>query len=663
MHLFLEKLRKVWIGWEVRGLILVSLVLQIILIMFGSRRKFTASVMVRFLVWSAYMIADSVATFALGNIGSSQSDNCDNKLSESSNVLQAFWAPFLLLHLAGPDTITAYALEDNELWIRHFLVLVVQVGVAFYVFFRSWSDNALTFIAIPMFITGIIKYGERTLVLRSSSADKFKHSLLSFPLFDPPSENNYIVQAYFLFKRSACLFSNMIIDYYGRNDPSYTIINNKQAEEAFKVVEAELGFLFDVLYTKATIVYSRFGIFLRCISFFSSFCALIVFSIIIDIHSYPIADISLTYLLLVSAVFLEVYALILSLLSDWTKVWLIKLKTVEYKPKFLFHLLRKVVQHFPSVINPCKRPSRSMAQYNLISSCLKEKSATAIGVFIRDLVGEMVDLRYLYLPRKEVDKDLQEAIFKHLQHKSKKIMENFDDYIGKSQLLKELLDRRGDFVIEEMNLPDKSKWSAIEVDFDHSLLAWHIATNLCYYPELKPDNDTPPHSKRNISKCLSDYMVYLLVFCPSMLSKGVSFEKKYEDTCNAIKSGISIQSKGKSDEKSQMATACEDFLENVKDDRGADDMSVLHVGCKLAKRLRSNEIEDKWEMISEVWIEMLTYAANRCAWKEHGQQLRNGGELLTHISLLMTHLGLSEQYEMKKTSILALPDREWNHLL
>ena len=52
-------------------------------------------------------------------------------------------------------------------------------------------------------------------------------------------------------------------------------------------------------------------------------------------------------------------------------------------------------------------------------------------------------------------------------------------------------------------------------------------------------------------------------------------------------------------------------------------------------------------MINEVWVEMVAYAAAHCPWKEHTHQLRRGGELLTHVSLLMLHLGLTEQYEYK----------------
>ncbi|TXG68347.1 hypothetical protein EZV62_003282 [Acer yangbiense] len=655
MQLFPEKLINIWNGWEVRVLVLGSLILQIVLIILGSRRKFTASLKVRIPVWSAYLIADSVASIALGTLATSKAD-CDDKLSESGNALQAFWAPFLLLHLGGPDTITAYSLEDNGLWKRHFLGLVLQTGVAFYVFLRSWSNSALTFIAIPMFITGIIKYGERTFVLRSSSAD-FKESRLSFTLLDLPPEyiipdSSYLVQAYFLFKSSAYLFANMILDYYGPYDLSYLIINKLSAEDAFKLIEAELGFMYDVLYTKATIVYSHFGIIFRCISFFSSVSVLIIFSTIIDIHAYPIADISLTYSLLVAAVFLEIYALILFLLSDWTKIWLlIKLKTSEYNPtsRKLFHLLSRVFSYFhsPTVIGSPKRWSRSMAQFNLISYCLKDKSVTRIVDFISKLVG----INYWYLTQEDVDANLQKLIFEQLQDKSKKIICNFDDYVDKRKSLKELLDGRGDYGL---------KWSTTELDFDHCLLVWHIATDLCYYPDKFSLH-------REISKHLSDYMLYLLHFCPSMLPKGISFETKYKDTCKAIKRTIS-KWKVISYHHWSPGLVCNLLLQDyyMKDEQGQGegegDMSVLHLGCRLAKELQSKKIE--WKTINEVWIDMLTYAANRCAWKEHEQQLTNGSELLTYVSLLMAHLGLSEQYKMKMMkTILERPDREWKHYL
>jgi hypothetical protein len=42
--------------------------------------------------------------------------------------LEVMWAPILLLHLGGHDGITAYNIEDNELWSRHFVTAVSQVN-------------------------------------------------------------------------------------------------------------------------------------------------------------------------------------------------------------------------------------------------------------------------------------------------------------------------------------------------------------------------------------------------------------------------------------------------------------------------------------------------------------------------------------------------------
>ncbi|KAL5757406.1 hypothetical protein ACOSP7_020017 [Xanthoceras sorbifolium] len=182
MEIFSEKLINLWNICEVRVMILLSLFLQIVLITFGSRRRFTTGSWIRIIVWLAYLMADWVATVALGNLASMQGDSttADSSTNKKKNSqFQEFWAPFLLLHLGGPDTITAFSLEDNELWLRHLLGLVVQVGVAFYIFLRSWSNNnVLTFIAIPVFISGIIKYGERNFVLRSLSKDYFKDSVV-----------------------------------------------------------------------------------------------------------------------------------------------------------------------------------------------------------------------------------------------------------------------------------------------------------------------------------------------------------------------------------------------------------------------------------------------------------------------------------------------------
>lgn len=86
----------------------------------------------------------------------------------------------------------------------------------------------------------------------------------------------------------------------------------------FEVVETELGFMYDVLYTKAAVAYSVLGLLLRSTSFFSIIFTLTSFCFFVDEHEFSNIDISITYTLLFGAVVLEIYVLIMLILSHWT---------------------------------------------------------------------------------------------------------------------------------------------------------------------------------------------------------------------------------------------------------------------------------------------------------------------------------------------------------
>ena len=77
--------------------------------------------------------------------------------------------------------------------------------------------------------------------------------------------------------------------------------------------------------------------------------------------------------------------------------------------------------------------------------------------------------------------------------------------------------------------------------------------------------------------------------------------------------------------------------------------SVLFDACKLASELQAisdNLIRNRYSLIiSNVWVEMLAYAACHCRGNHHTQQLRRGGELLTYVWLLMAHFGINEQFQ------------------
>nr|CAB3483986.1 unnamed protein product [Digitaria exilis] len=83
----------------------------------------------------AYHGGDAVAIYGLATLFNRHKGD---EATSSNKALEVAWAPILLIHLGGCDGVTAYNIEDNELWTRHLLTAVSQVTVAIYVFSKSW---------------------------------------------------------------------------------------------------------------------------------------------------------------------------------------------------------------------------------------------------------------------------------------------------------------------------------------------------------------------------------------------------------------------------------------------------------------------------------------------------------------------------------------------
>ncbi|KAB1210970.1 hypothetical protein CJ030_MR6G019639 [Morella rubra] len=157
--------RKLWNAWDIRFMILLSFILQVTLLILGSRRKYSARTWISIVVWAASLMADWVATTALGNLTQAQIVDSSN-LVHPTNELKALWAPLLLLHLGRPGIIAAYAFEDNSLWLRHLVAIIVQLVLAIYVILLPWTTSWLSFLTFPLLLAGVVKNGERVWILR-----------------------------------------------------------------------------------------------------------------------------------------------------------------------------------------------------------------------------------------------------------------------------------------------------------------------------------------------------------------------------------------------------------------------------------------------------------------------------------------------------------------
>ncbi|KAI8017291.1 hypothetical protein LOK49_LG04G00603 [Camellia lanceoleosa] len=613
-----------WDVWEVQMLVLLSLTLQIILFVFGKRRKNISSQWINAIVWLAYIIADWVATVALGKLSRTL-----NNMLNPNNTLQALWAPLLLLHLGGPDTITAYSLNDNQLWIRHFLGMGVQATVAIYVIVMSWRHFWFSFMLIPAFVAGIIKYGERTWALKLACHDESKNIVPFYDLGVPDG----------LAKKTRCeivlIMAHKLVmefkDYVENYDirrSSFKLRNAKKFRDVInqdfctyfeKVLEVEMGLMYDLLYTKAPITFSKRGCIFRSISFMCTVSVLVgLFRLIAKWHKqhYSMVDIVITGVLLVGALALEIYAVILLLFSDWAMIWLIKCGS----GKWAIRLLQKFPWFFEK-----KKWSKKMGQIDLLKKKDKHKKWSRI-------LGRL---------------GIQDKFYRYMHTTSVCIPPTLYPMIVQFICSAAATDNLIDF-----------GWlgGAIgSTPFHELVFIMHIITDIChrYDDTSKSESDLESvictsenyHDDKETCKTLSNYMTYLLLTCRWLLPVVVS-DSQLILVVNDVKlfsRYINEQVTGGRMFPMDMRRIKE--LAATRDGEGRnmekiEDTSVLLEGI-FSDLIDNNKVI--WEKLKNVWLAMLCYAAISCPKNYHLQELREGGELLNLVWFLIPQYNIFDR--------------------
>ncbi|KAG5531136.1 hypothetical protein RHGRI_025928 [Rhododendron griersonianum] len=443
------------------------------------------------------------------------------------------------------------------------------------------------------------------------------------------------------------LFADLILGFQDR-DASRAIFESIDMDhhKALKVIEIELGLIYDVMYTKATIVYSSWGIAGRIIGSFLILGVLVMVSLdkaMVGKSSSKI-DITMTLVLLVVALLLDSCAFGELILSDQTAHWLIK-----HKKTTTLRAINRIRTMIPTNWGrKRKRWSKTMEQLSLLSFCFATKVKPLFCLRILKVLGiEEVAEIYLYkriTPPAQLcfgrSEDLPNEIFR-----SVKGQRSWAENNGQGTDLKSLFGRRGGMTLNRHGRKDL-EWS-VEMEFHQSILIWHLATEIFYQLDYiaepcrgpPPGNSTLPDFHYR-AKCMSRYMLYLLVEHPNMLPIGMG-QIKFRELYSGLGDFMEIYiSKPLNPENMLVGGG------------GRSNFVILH-GCKLASQLGKFEQEHKWKIIVNVWIEMMGHAASQCKGRHHAQQLRRGGEYLTHLWLLMAHFGYTDNFQVLRSRPIA----------
>lgn len=630
-----------------------------------------------FFVWLSYQLANSTAIYGLGHL----SINC-TLVSRERQQLVAFWAPLLLVHLGGPDNISAYAIQDNQLWLRllvtTFFAKILAAGYAIFVASSSGSGSS-SLAMLPaaswlMFVVGVVKYGERICALynghlstirstiekqkqEEAKREKKRGDSEQGGARDPPTppavsnkDPDYaLLQAHANF--GACKAALVDISW----DEKATI-DQWRWDETWVVLQMELSLLYDIMYTKAGVIHTWHGYCIRVFSPLATAGALVMFHLSLHGalgHGAMLVDVAITYTLLVGAVLIDTWWLLMAAGSTWAYAFLIHMP----RRGWLYHTaicggrwrqIRRVLAWIRWLVNAedSRRWSGTIWQHNMLQFCTRDDSKDFWYDLAKKIHVEWRKKDNTYSGTTVIPDCVMEQVFNYLinilriddkykDDEAQKDKNEDEPPTGQSGIPLDstglLKAERGWRILKKLAKKEGHKDGHKKVndlfgrllrdEIQQQIIIWHIATDI--YLRTSEKAETTEYVKA--INLISNYMMFLVVERPYMVP-GLALRTIYSKTIEDIiqsRIGSSVQSLG---EKLS--------VNNRKHNKVS--LSALPLALLLVKRL--NEYDGaRLEFLFKVWVEMLHYVSHRCSRESHAKQLSSGGELTTVVWIMAEH--------------------------
>ncbi|GAY61450.1 hypothetical protein CUMW_210090 [Citrus unshiu] len=523
------------------------------------------------------------------------------------------------------DTITAFALEDNELWIRQLLRLVVQVVAAVYIFFQSLHGNKLLFPTVLVFIASIIKYFERIRALYLASLEKFRDISLKMLC---------LVKMIVLFRyRKAEIMSS-----FGSVVAAFSIFYFQVDKHGFNEFDVRLTYtlflgaialdiiaFFILVSSDWTFVALRnYGDKSKLGKFKNGIVAVIHRFLILKSPRWQRPHVDDKHKVLAVPFLFRRWSGSVSGIS-WTRYWL------------------KVP---PSRVNEVKNgfhPAWQKVIHYLRIGRLIPRKAIAVDNVTRFLhISKIID--DIRIQRSLSHQPLTEKLWQFIFHEIKRKSQYAEDpeagvkrtvYSSSGDCTLHDLGTNGYHLIEIMKKISKNY---VYFSINVTVPVWHLATELLYNTaeEVSNEQSQQTNNARQLSKILSDYMFYLLLLKPTMMNSSPSYTKHILRRTNSAADKL-LEKNGI---KSRPAkAACKKIMDGPVPESSD---SALEDAIKLANGLQKLDEDKKWETVSRIWMEILSDGASHCTPMAHAQYVTNGGELITFACLLMLHFHLVE---------------------
>nr|CDM81475.1 unnamed protein product [Triticum aestivum]CDM87228.1 unnamed protein product [Triticum aestivum] len=275
------------------------------------------------------------------------------------------------------------------------------------------------------------------------------------------------------------------------------LFDNKS--QMFDLVEMQLSLMHDFLYTKASVVFTWYGCFIRAISSVATITAFFLFQSSIGKNDFNRVDAIVTYILIAGAVLLEMIAVLKAMGSTWTCALLHARR---------WHRLHNIVVSVRRCVKAAERNRRwsgSIGQPELLNSSHGS--------------GDCVSAQGLAMGCKDLWKKLCHSLPVISDDTKKSVLEEVCRMVGACKGNEDIMrSYSGQSALNPWHGFFEDPTSRAGIDFDEKILCWHFATKIFLSrPSCVEEQDYVLEAIREVS----NYMIFLLVQCPYMLPSPV----------------------------------------------------------------------------------------------------------------------------------------------
>ncbi|KAF3320850.1 hypothetical protein FCM35_KLT14984 [Carex littledalei] len=448
-------------------------------------------------------------------------------------------------------------------------------------------------------------------------------------------------------------------------------VKEEVANRVFEITGTEISFLNDYIYSRFPIIFWRgsspFIYMFFYITIVGSTCWIgksIVYVYVPDknelthqINGHNI-DVWITWGMLLLILIKETLEILIYIFSDWTKVLLIS-TYVEHTRVRNWLIENWLVENLISLL--CKfsvvgRWHGKIDQYNFleaykyVSPVCNLAHYLSLGLLPKGTDG-VKSKSQIVLPN-EVKKAIVKSISSLLNKEPEKgcLPGGMPSILSRNNVSEATSE-----ICELQKLPSCS----------HIILVWHIATSICeielcqHYNIYLADFEFPSlcsslnccsskpflvkqeklgkYLRKNfiVANSLSRYCAHLLVKQPDLLPDHIFiaeniFQHAVHEARNILEGCDTLQTIYKSL-----------MREGGKGEKSENEKTILRLSARLGKKLiETLDEEARWKTLAGVWADLLVYMAPNSNVEAHKESLATGGELITHVWILLYHAGI-----------------------